>query len=90
MEINPGSTPLSTEDMLKLPLISVWTMFNVDILFKHARMGREEIIGARVERLLAMCRPDSVAASCLVDLYTKLQREQTRKKAENEIVEMWG
>ena len=31
-----------------------------------------------------MCRPDSVAASRLVDLYTEIQREHARKKAENE------
>ena len=59
-------------------------MFNVDILFKNARVGKDESIGARVERLLAMCRPDSVAASRLVDLYTEIQREHARNYAENE------
>ena len=31
-----------------------------------------------------MCRPDSVTASRLVDLYTEAQREHARKKVENE------
>ena len=84
VEMNPGPTPSSTEAMQKRPLVSVWTVFNVDILFKNARVGKDESIGARVERLLAMCRPDSVAASRLVDLYTEIQREHARKKAENE------
>ena len=31
MEMNPGPTPASTEAMLKRLLVSVWTVFNVDI-----------------------------------------------------------
>ena len=70
--------------MLKRLLVSVWTVFNVDILFKHAPVGRDESIGARVERLLAMCQHDSIIASRFLDLYTKVQREQAYKKTENE------
>ena len=82
--MNPEPTPSLTKAMLNRPLVFVWTLFNVDILFKNARVGKDESIGARVERLLAMCRHDSVAASRLVDLYTEIQREHARKKAENE------
>ena len=82
--MNPGPTPSSTEAMLKRLLISAWTVSNVDILFKNARVGKNESIWARVERLLTMYRPDLVVASHLVDLYTEIQREHARKKAENE------
>ena len=67
----------------KRSLVSMWTVFNVDILFKHAQVGKDESIGARVERFLAMCRSDSVTVSCLVDLYTEVQREYAHKEAEN-------
>ena len=47
-------------------------------------MGKYESIRARVELLLAMCRLDSVAASCSVDIYTEIRIEHACKKAENE------
>ena len=90
VEMNPGPTPSSTETILKRPLVSVWTVFKVDILFQHARVGKDESIGAWVERFLAMCRPNSAAASLLVGSYIKVQREHPHKRLKMKIVEMRG
>ena len=80
VEPNPGPTPVGPS---KPRRIEQWTIWNVSEAFRYAAVGADVSFAARVERLLKLCCPESLAASNLCEEYQRVSNElvQSRKRA---------
>ena len=65
--------------------VDQWTVWNLDSLFNSASVGANTTMAARVERLLRLCKPGSLAATQLVAVYREEEPRLTAaKKAQQE------
>ena len=67
VEPNPG--PVGS---VKQRRIEQWTVWNLNDAFGYAAIGADTTFAARVERLLKLCRPESLVAANLREAYYRI------------------
>ena len=88
VEQNPGPTGFMQKGLMMRRGITQWNHWNLDSSFQYARVGKDSSYEARVERLLSLCEPNSIAANQLCEQHETLMEEwkshknnyQTQKK----------
>ena len=55
-------------------------MWNINEAFSYASVGADAGFAARVERLLKLCRPESLAAANLCEAYRRISQQWSAEK----------
>ena len=76
MEVNPGPQGgggSGAKELRKRYAVTTWIVYNIEPMCKIAQVGSDGSCTARVERLLGVCRADSLAAQQVCDVFVETE-----------------